>query len=104
MLAGVGPVVPALHGGPVECSGRLESVARTDYNNFYTCHRETPLRTVQFRPEYALDVDQGRDWDPREHPFAGVNASACSHNFVRGSQPSPDGQRGWEALSRGCNG
>lgn len=96
VLAGVDPVVPALHGDLVVERGEgMASVARTAYDdNFCTRHREAPAWTVQFHPEFTADLDrQPDDWDPGEHSFAAVNAPRVFDNFARAARSAPDGRR-----------
>jgi len=96
VLAGVDPVVPALHGDLVVKRGDgMASVARTAYDdNFCTRHREAPVWTVQFHPEFTADLDRRPDdWDPGEHSLAAVNASRVFDNFARAAGVAPGGQR-----------
>lgn len=85
VLEGVNPVVPVLHSDLVtELGEGMASVARTDYDpNFCSIHREAPVWTVQFHPEFTERVaDRGSDWNPGAHDFAEVNATRVLKNFA----------------------
>ena len=86
VLAGVEPVVPALHGDLVaELGEGMESTARTGYDdNFCSRHRDAPVWTVQFHPEYTAAIsEEVSDWDPGAHSFAEVTATRVFDNFAR---------------------
>ena len=86
VLEGVDPVVPVLHGDLVVEPGEgMESVARTEYNDhFCTRHRDAPVWTIQFHPEFTDRVsEEVSDWDPGSHSFDEVNATRVFENFVR---------------------
>lgn len=86
VLTGVDPVVPVLHGDLVtELGEGMESVARTDYDdNFCSRHRDAPVWTVQFHPEYtAVLSEEVSDWDPGDHSFDEVTAARVFDNFAR---------------------
>jgi GMP synthase (glutamine-hydrolysing) len=85
VLEGVNPVVPVLHADLVaELGEGMASVAETDYDpHFCSVHREAPVWTVQFHPEFTERVvDRPGDWDPGEHTFTEVNASRVLENFT----------------------
>ncbi|NHN43071.1 type 1 glutamine amidotransferase [Halorubellus sp. JP-L1] len=89
LFAGVEPVVPAVHGDVVvEPAPAMDVVATTDYYDaFATRHRDAPLWSVQFHPEFTaahrdrLDADYG--WSDGDHSFADVNAGRVYANFTR---------------------
>ena len=86
VLEGVNPVVPVLHGDlVVEPGANMESVARTEYNDYFcTRHRSAPVWTVQFHPEFTDRVsEEVSDWDPGAHSFDEVNATRVFENFLR---------------------
>lgn len=86
VLGGVEPVVPVLHGDLVVERGEgMQSVARTAYDdNFCTRHRDAPVWTVQFHPEYNEELERrASDWDPGNHSFDEVTATRVFDNFAR---------------------
>ena len=86
VLTGVEPVVPVLHGDlVVELGDGMESVARTEYDpNFCSRHRDAPVWTVQFHPEYTAKISEDvSDWDPSDHSFDEVTAPRVFDNFAR---------------------
>jgi GMP synthase (glutamine-hydrolysing) len=85
VLKGVGPVVPVLHADLVTELGKgMQSTASTDYNaHFCARHRESPLWTVQFHPEFTVRVaDKPSDFDPGEYSFDQTNAVRVLQNFA----------------------
>lgn len=85
VLAGVEPVVPVLHADLVTELGRgMEATATTAYNEFFcSTHRDAPLWTVQFHPEFTPRVsDRPSDWAPSEHTFDDSNATRVLENFA----------------------
>lgn len=89
LFDGVEPVVPAVHGDVVvDPAPDMDVVASTDYYDaFATRHRDAPLWSTQFHPEFTaahrdrLDADYG--WDDGSHSFADVNAGRVYANFTR---------------------
>ncbi len=85
ILAGVDPIVPVLHGDlVVECGGGMETTARTDYSDhFCTRHREAPIWSVQFHPEFTERVrDRPSDWSDGDWSFEESNATRVLENFA----------------------
>jgi len=86
VLTGVDPVVPVLHGDlVVELGEGMEAVGRTDYDpHFCSRHRDAPVWTVQFHPEYTAEISENvDDWDPGDHSFDEVTAPRVFDNFAR---------------------
>ncbi|MFC4248744.1 type 1 glutamine amidotransferase [Natribaculum luteum] len=86
VLDGVDPVVPVLHGDLVtELGEGMRSVARTRYDdNFCSRHRDAPVWTVQFHPEFTEGISDGvSDWNPGDHSFDEVNTPRVFDNFAR---------------------
>ena len=85
MLEGVDHVVPVLHADFVDEPGEeLETTARTAYNeHFCSRHREAPIWTVQFHPEFTERVkDEPSDWSDGEFSFDDTNATRVLENFA----------------------
>ena len=89
LFEGVGPVIPAVHGDVVIESGReMVPIATTDYyERFATRHRNAPVWTVQFHPEFTerllgrIVTDFG--WTENGLSFADVDAHRVLANFRR---------------------
>lgn len=87
LFDGVDPVVPAVHGDVVrEPGAAMDVIASTDYcTPFATRHREAPLWTVQFHPEFTaglierIAADFG--WTETEYTAGDVTASRVLSNF-----------------------
>ncbi|SIR09481.1 GMP synthase (glutamine-hydrolysing) [Haladaptatus litoreus] len=85
----VSPVVPAVHGDHlVETGNGMETIASTKYNDhFATRHRDVPLWTMQFHPEFTerlyprVSADFG--WQENEDSFSDVNGEQVFENFAR---------------------
>lgn len=87
LFDGVSPVVPAVHGDAVTAVGDgMEVIASADYYPaFGTRHREAPLWTVQFHPEFTAEL-RGRlaadfGWTDSDLRFEDVNATRVFENF-----------------------
>ena len=89
LFEGVSPVVPVAHGDVVtEPGDDLEVIASTDYYHaFGTRHREAPLWTIQFHPEFTPDVRdrvaEDFGWTETGHTYDDVNAPRVFENFER---------------------
>lgn len=89
LFDGVEPVVPAVHGDKVTAAGDdLRPIARTDYYDaFATRHREAPLWSTQFHPEFTAAhrarIERDYGWDANGYAFADVNAPRVYENFTR---------------------
>lgn len=84
ILRGVKEAVPVLHADRVvDTADRLESTASTDYDrNFCSVHRDAPIWTVQFHPEFTERVvDRPSDWEGGRD-FGKSNASLVLDNFA----------------------
>lgn len=88
LFDGVSPIVPVAHGDVVtEVGDGMEVIASSDYYHaFATRHRDGPLWTVQFHPEFTselrerLEADFG--WTEDEYGFGDVTAARVVENFV----------------------
>ncbi|GAA0199290.1 type 1 glutamine amidotransferase [Haladaptatus pallidirubidus] len=89
LFEGVSPVLPAVHGDHVvETGGGMETIASTEHNDhFATRHRDVPLWTTQFHPEFtgALRWRVAADFGWREtaNSFSDVNGERVFENFAR---------------------
>ncbi|MFP8958228.1 type 1 glutamine amidotransferase [Natrialbaceae archaeon A-CW3] len=87
LFDGVEPVFPAVHGDIVtEPGDELELIASASYYPaFATRHREAPLWTTQFHPEFTADLRDRLEadfgWTETEHDFAELNATRVFENF-----------------------
>jgi GMP synthase (glutamine-hydrolysing) len=89
LFKGVSPIIPAVHGDVVTERGNgLSPIASTDsYETFATRHRDAPLWTVQYHPEFTdrlkarIATDFG--WTENRRSFGDVTASRTLSNFVR---------------------
>ncbi|MFC6992551.1 type 1 glutamine amidotransferase [Haladaptatus sp. GCM10025707] len=88
LFEGVNDVIPAVHGDfVVERGDGMEVLAAADYyENFATRHREAPVWTVQFHPEFTAEllnaVREDFGWTDTERSFDDVTAVKTLANFV----------------------
>lgn len=86
VLDGVADIVPVLHADLVTELGRgMNPTARTGYNEFFCSrHRDKPVWTVQFHPEFTERVrDEPSDWDSGGFTFSDTNSPRIFRNFRR---------------------
>lgn len=89
LFEGVSPIIPAVHGDVVTKRGTgLFSIASTNgYENFATRHRDAPVWTVQYHPEFTerlkARIAADFDWTENRRSFADVTASRTLSNFAR---------------------
>lgn len=89
LFEGVNDVIPAVHGDHVvECGDGMESIASAPHaENFATRHRDAPVWTVQYHPEFTdrslgrIEADFG--WRDNDLSFADVNVEETFRNFER---------------------
>ena len=87
LFSGVSSVGPVAHGDVVTATGAgMDVIGSADYYEaFCTRHREAPLWTVQFHPEFTpdyrerLEADFG--WTETGHTFEDVTATRVFENF-----------------------
>ena len=88
LFEGINDTIPAVHGDVVVERGRkMDSIASTDYDgSFATRHREAPVWTVQYHPEFTrklldqITTDFG--WAENDMSFEDVNAHRTVENFL----------------------
>lgn len=84
LFDGVSPVVPVLHSDKVTRTGdRMETVASVGYyENFATRHRDAPVWTVQYHPEFTPRVKHhGNGWTENTLSFEESTATRTLSNF-----------------------
>ncbi|WP_158057519.1 type 1 glutamine amidotransferase [Halorussus halophilus] len=87
LFDGVNDVIPAVHGDHVvERGDGMEPIASTDYyENFATRHRDAPVWTVQYHPEFTsnllprIEADFG--WQENDRSFEDVSVEQTLRNF-----------------------
>jgi len=109
LFAGVSPVVPMVHGDHVVATGEgMRAIARADYYPaLATRHRDAPLWTVQYHPEFTVDlrdrIAADFDWRETDRSFEAATTVRTVGNFLRlagidgpagGARPQPDEPRG----------
>lgn len=88
LFEGVSPIVPAIHGDHVvEIGDGMEPIASTAYNEYFaTRHRDAPLWTTQFHPEFTGELlPKIRDdfgWHENELSFDDVSSARVFENFA----------------------
>ncbi|WP_440989568.1 type 1 glutamine amidotransferase [Haloarchaeobius baliensis] len=89
LFDGVDPVVPAVHGDAVtEAGDDLDVAVSAEHCEvFGTRHREAPLWTVQFHPEFTVAqrdrLERDFGWSDGDHAFEGVDVTRVYENFLR---------------------
>ncbi|ADQ68253.1 GMP synthase [Halogeometricum borinquense DSM 11551] len=91
LFDGVGTRVPLVHSDVVtELGAGMEAIAAADYYpNLASRHRDAPLWTVQYHPEFTEQlfpsIESDFEWpeDPAHRDFDGVTVERTFENFVR---------------------
>jgi GMP synthase (glutamine-hydrolysing) len=91
LFDGVGSRVPLVHGDVVtELGEGMRAIASADYyQNLASRHRNAPLWTVQYHPEFtealfpSVESDFGWPEDPAHRDFGGVTVERTFANFAR---------------------
>jgi len=89
LFEGVGDVIPVVHGDHVVDRGDgMEPVGSTDYyEHFATRHRDAPVWTIQYHPEFTERVlDRIRadfGWEETDPSFSDVSVEETLRNFER---------------------
>lgn len=85
LFEGVEPTVPVLHSDVVtELGEGMEVIGRADYYEYFaTRHRESPVWSVQYHPEFTPRiVDEYDGWDERHRSFEESTATRTLANFA----------------------
>jgi GMP synthase (glutamine-hydrolysing) len=87
LFEGVESVVPVLHSDVVTEPGEgMDVVGTADYNEYFaTRHRERPVWTVQYHPEFTPEIrpEYSDYWTETEHSFDDSTATRTLENFAR---------------------
>ncbi len=84
LFKGVKEVVPVLHNDFVVSKGEsMDIIATADYYSiFATRHKEAPMWTVQFHPEFTPKIKHlGKGWEENKLSFENSNATKTLKNF-----------------------
>ena len=89
LFAGVGDAIPVVHGDHVVERGEgMKPIGSTDYyENFATRHRDAPVWTVQYHPEFTdrllSRIRNDFGWEETGMSFTDVSVEATLRNFER---------------------
>ncbi|MGA9399895.1 type 1 glutamine amidotransferase [Haladaptatus sp.] len=89
LFEGVSSVVPAVHGDHVvELGAGMEVIGSTAYNEYFASrHRDAPLWTTQFHPEFTDEllprIAEDFGWQENELSFADASGERVLENFAR---------------------
>ena len=87
IFEGVSPIVPLVHGDFVTETGEgMAVIASAEYYHaLATRHREAPVWTVQFHPEFTADlrerIEADFGWTDNDHDYDDVSATRVFDNF-----------------------
>lgn len=89
LFEGVGDAIPVVHGDHVVERGEgMERIGAADYyENFATRHRDAPVWTVQYHPEFTerllSRIRNEFGWEETDLSFADVSVEETFRNFER---------------------